>query len=233
MDVFSYTLNEKDILVYRSVFTPVNSNMFAIINNDDQAVVFDPNVDDELLRLFEKRNVNFAHIILTHEHYDHTSGVNWLSEHIKTDVYCQEECATIIANEKMTNPAMVAFKLAEADRKDGGHRYRDFKLSYKPYSIKAGKTFGTRDILRIGELEIKATSTPGHCPGAACYELLAGMVFTGDTLLQCDPTITRFPESNKEDYENIALPYLRSLPKDTIIMPGHGDPFVLNDTNNI
>ena len=59
------------------------------------------------------------------------------------------------------------------------------------------------------------------------------MIFTGDTLLQNNPVILSFRESVKEDYEKIALPYLRELPKDTIIMPGHGDPFILKETKNI
>ena len=59
------------------------------------------------------------------------------------------------------------------------------------------------------------------------------MVFTGDTLLQNNPVILSFRESVKDDYEKIALPYLKALPKDTIIMPGHGDPFILKETKNV
>ena len=59
------------------------------------------------------------------------------------------------------------------------------------------------------------------------------MVFTGDTLIQDTSIITTFPGGNKVDYENITLPYLKRLRKDTIVMPEHGDPFILKDTNNI
>ena len=59
------------------------------------------------------------------------------------------------------------------------------------------------------------------------------ILFSGDTLLQNDAVITRFPESNKEQYLGIALPYLQSLDKNIIVLPGHGDPFVLSETNNI
>ena len=232
MDQFRYRIGKQDILVYRSIFAPVKSNMFVILTGNE-AVVFDPNENEELLTLLKDNSIQKVHILLTHEHYDHTSGVCWLKEHTGADLYCQSDCANVIATERGNNPALIAFVLAAEDKQDGGHRYIDFKASFKPYTIKADKTFEKDDRFVIGGLEFHVVSTPGHCPGATCYELFDKMVFTGDTLLQNDPVILSFRESRKDNYEKIALPYLRSLPKDMIIMPGHGDSFVLKDTKNI
>lgn len=232
MDQFSFRVNNKDILVYRSIFAPVKSNMFVILTGNE-AVVFDPNENEELLKLIKDNNIKRVHILQTHEHYDHTSGVNWLKAHIMADVYCQKDCAAVISTKRGNNPALVALVLADQDKQDGGHRYIDFKETFQPYTIEIDKTFEKEDFFKIGELEFHVTSTPGHCPGAACYRLFEKMVFTGDSLLQNDPVILSFRESVKEDYYNKALPFLRSLPKDTIIMPGHGDPFILKDTKNI
>ena len=232
MDQFSFRINEKSVLVYRSVFAPVNTNMFVLLTGNE-AVVFDPNENEELLQLFKEKNIEKVHILLTHEHYDHTNGVNWLVERTGADLYCQMDCAEVIKTKKGNNPALVALVWADLDRRDGGHRYKDFKERFKPYTIEVDKTFDKEDIVRIGEYEFHVTSTPGHCPGASCYKLFEKLVFTGDTLLQYNPVILSFRESVKEDYEKIALPYLKALPKDTIIMPGHGDPFILKDTNNI
>lgn len=232
MDKFSFRINDRDILVYRSIFAPVKSNMFVILTGKE-AVVFDPNENQELLQLFEEKKIEKVHILQTHEHYDHTSGVNWLKAHTGADVCCQKECADVITTERGNNPALVALVLADQDKQDGGHRYKDFKTHFKPYTIEVDKIFEKEDRFGIGELVFHVVSTPGHCPGAACYELFNKMVFTGDTLLQNNPVILSFRESRKDNYEKIALPYLRSLPKDTIIMPGHGDPFLLSETNNI
>lgn len=232
MDQFRYRIGDQDILVYRSIFAPVKSNMFVIISGNE-AVVFDPNENDELLSLLEEKNIHKVHILLTHEHYDHTSGVNWLQNHTGADLYCQSDCAKVIATEKGNNPALIALVLASEDKQDGGHRYKDFKTSFRPYTIKADKTFEKKDSFTIGDMAFKVTSTPGHCPGSACYIINDDMVFTGDTLLQNDPVIIRFAESRKNIYEQIALPYLQSLKKTMIVMPGHGDPFILSETNNI
>lgn len=232
MNLFSYVINDNNILVYRSVYAPVKSNMFAILTGKD-AVVFDPNVDEGIIDLFQKENIEKVYILLTHGHYDHISGVEWLKEHTGAMVFCQSMCAKRLLNPKRPLVRLVATVLAQQDREDGGHRYQEFKASYKPFTIVADKTFDQEETFTIGNLKFKAISTPGHSEGSACYELFDKIVFTGDTLLQNDPVILRFPGGNKIDYEDISLPYLRGLAKDTVILPGHGDPFILRDTNII
>ena len=232
MDQFSYEIDNKNVLIYRSVYAPVRSNMFVLLTGKE-AVVFDPNENEELLQIFKKRGIEKVHILLTHGHYDHISGVEWLKEHTGADVFCQAMCAKRLMNPERPLARLVAVVLAEEDRKDGGHRYQDFKESYKPFTVTADKTFDKVEKLKIGDFEFKVTSTPGHSEGSACYLLYGIIVFTGDTFLQDNAAITRFPGGNTNDYQNIALPYLRNLPKDAIIMPGHGDPFILKDTKNI
>lgn len=219
-------------MVYRSVYAPVKSNMFTILT-DKETVVFDPNVDEDLLSLFERQNISKVHILLTHGHYDHISGVEWLKDKTSAEVFCQVMCAKRLMNPKRPLARMVALVLHDEDKKDGGHRYLDFKESYKPFIIEADKTFEKKASLMAGDLIFEVTSTPGHSEGSACYSLFGKMVFTGDTLLQDYPVITTFPGGNKAEYEKYAFPYLSSLSKDTIIMPGHGEPFLLKETNNI
>lgn len=224
MDSFQFD----DILVYRSIYAPVKSNMFILLSGSE-AIVFDPNKDEDLLSLFQSKGIEKVHILLTHGHYDHISGVMWLKDHFKADVYCQEKCAERLANKKRPLVRLVAMVLADEDRADGGHRYKDFMAGYKPFTIIPDQTFEKEDNLKIGDFDIKVTSTPGHSEGSACYEINEKLVFTGDTLLQYDPVILRFPGGNKEDYEKVALPYLQSLDKKLIVMPGHGDPFRMAD----
>ena len=195
--------------------------------------MFDPNINEELLELLNSRNIGKVHVLLTHEHYDHTTGVNWLRNKTEVSVYCQEDGAKVLESEKGSSPALVAFVLNREDKKDGGQRYREFKQNYRQEKIPVDITFEKEDEFEIGDLSFKVTSTPGHCPGSACYIMNGGMVFTGDTLLKEVPVITRFQESNETIYKEVTLPYLQSLDKKLIVMPGHGDPFVLGETNNI
>lgn len=228
MDRFSFHINDQDVLVYRSVYAPVKSNMFTLITRNE-AVVIDPNEDENLLIILEDKGVKRIHILLTHGHYDHISGVQWLKDHFDADIFCQEKCADRLMNSKRPLSRLVAMVLAAQDAEDGGHRYQDFKVSYKPFTISADITFDKEERLQIGNLEFKVTSTPGHSEGSSCYQLFDKLVFTGDTLIQDTPVILKFPGGNKEDYYSVAYPFLKSLDKESIIMPGHGDPFVLKD----
>lgn len=232
MDLFSFEIADRKIVVYRSVYAPVKSNMFTILTGNE-AVVFDPNEDEKLIELFKEKGIEKVHILLTHGHFDHISGVMWLKDYTGATVYCQESCAERLMNSKRPLARLVALVLADEDRKDGGSRYPDFKKTYKPFTIIADRTFVDSDSLHIGDLEFEVTSTPGHSEGSACYCLLGKMVFTGDTLIKDTSVITTFPGGNKVDFESITLPYLKKLSKETIVLPGHGDPFILKDTNNI
>lgn len=228
MDRFQYD----DVLIYRSIFTPLKSNMFVLLIGPE-AIVFDPNEDKDLLQLFHEKGIKNVHILLTHGHYDHISGVNWLKNHICADLYCHVKCADRLANSKRPLARLVAVVLANEDKKDGGHRYADFKSTYKPFTLTADKTFEKEDNLIFGNLVFKVLSTPGHSEGSACYILNESIVFTGDTLLQEYPAITKLHGGDTNDYNNIALPFLKSLDKNMIVMPGHGDPFVLGNTKLI
>lgn len=228
MDQLSFNIDDKNILVYRSVYAPVKSNMYTILSGDE-AVIFDPNEDNDLLKLLEEKGIKMVHILLTHGHYDHISGVQSIKEHFMAEVFCQEKCADRLMNSKRPLSRLVAMVLAAQDAEDGGHRYQAFKDSYKPFTITADRTFDKEERLQIGDLKLKGTSTPGHSEGSSCYQLFDKLVFTGDTLIQDTPVILKFPGGKKEDYNSIAYPFLKSLDKESIIMPGHGDPFVLKD----
>lgn len=210
----------------------MNSNMYIIIEGR-KAVVFDPCEDIEAISLFNKKNVEKLTILLTHEHHDHVTGVNMLKKNNNCDVICQKKCCEALFRGWRRAPALTAMVLLQKDREDGGHRYRDFMEGFVPFNIIANITFERETFFSIGELPFRAVSTPGHSPGSSCYMLFDKIVFTGDSLLQNEQVIIRFKDSNADEYKKVTLPFLCSLPSDTIIMPGHGDPFILKDTKNI
>lgn len=214
--------------IYRFRYEPVDSNMwFLPVGNS--GFVFDPNISEELLALFNDYGTTSVQIILTHEHYDHTTGVEWLQKQIEAKLFCQEDCAKYIASGKGNSPRLVAMALKTKDMVDGGHRCDDFMAAYKPYTLKADETFGEKGTIVIDKVSFDCYSTPGHSPGSACYILDNKYVFTGDSLIQNTPTILRFRTSNQDLYERVTLPFLKSLNKNMLVFPGHGEPFKINE----
>lgn len=81
----------------------------------------------------------------------------------------------------------------------------------------------------MGTGTIFFVSTPGHTAGSCCIIWNDTTVFTGDSLLLNTPTITRLPGGSTKQYKNITLPFLKSLPRDMFVLPGHGPEFRMAD----
>lgn len=221
-------VNNTSWMVYRFPYEPVDSNMF-FIPDGETGIVFDPNENEELLKLFQEYGTKHIVIVLTHEHYDHTNGTPWLQSKIESKIFCQTNCADSIASKRGNDPKLVAFVLAAKDSKDGGHRYKDFKSAFKKYTLQADETFEGEGILKVGGIEMKCYSKPGHSPGSTIFIWGEQYVFTGDSLIQNSPTVLRFPESDRNLYNNITRPFLKSLDKNMLVFPGHGEPFIINE----
>lgn len=231
MDKFKIVLkNGKSLDVYRSVYTPVRSNMFILLKSPE-ALVIDPHQSEEALELLRVHHIQKVTILLSHEHFDHTSGVNWLRARIPCRVIANRTCAEIVTVRRNNNPMLVALVLAEKDKKDNGHRYADFKRTFTPYTVKVDTPFNTPCEFSLLGLSVKAVQTPGHSPGSWCLVVEESLVITGDSLIKDTAVVNRFPESNADDYLHITLPYLKSLDSGLWVLPGHFDPFKMKDNN--
>ena len=228
MHQYTISVHNLPLEIYRFRYEPVDSNMW-FIPVGSSGFVFDPNISEDLLPIFKKNGTTKVQIVLTHEHYDHTAGVQWLQNQIEAIVFCQEDCSKYIASGKGTSPRRVAMALKTKDLVDGGHRCDDFMAAYRPYALKADETFDEKGKVVIDDVSFDCYSTPGHSPGSACYILDDKYVFTGDSLIQNTPTILRFRTSNKDSYERVTLPFLRLLDKNMLVFPGHGEPFKINE----
>lgn len=194
--------------------------MFAIVSND-QVLTIDANISPESVSFIEEHLDKHWTAIFTHEHFDHISGINLLRQ--KTDV-------TIISSEQSS--------------KNFSHTRRNMSAHYEALFVMRdsatqelarsivpnGYTAKEADVQFSGELSftwqnipISLYSTPGHTKGSACICIAKTNLFTGDTLVNGFPAITKLPGGSRQDYANIALPFIQSQPENTIVFPGHGD----------
>jgi len=216
-----------NLVIYRSVFKYINSNMY-IFSEGESALIIDPHESKELLDLLrETQNIT---VILTHEHADHISGVFWLQKHFPCKIICSQNCAKYIANEKCVRPILISFILEEQDKINGTNLLEEFKRKVIPHTYKADITFEDALIEQWGGHRLEFFKILGHSPGSCGVIMDNKLAFMGDSLMKDLPVITRFPGGNKKTYINETLPFLeQKLKKDMIIMPGHGNPFLLND----
>jgi glyoxylase-like metal-dependent hydrolase (beta-lactamase superfamily II) len=204
--------------------------MFLILRATE-ALVIDPHQNEEALALLDAHQIQHVTILLSHEHFDHTSGVNWLRAHYPCKVITNRKCAEVVAVRRNNNPMLVALVLAENDKADGGNRYAEFKKTFQPYTVETDEVYDPPCEFKAAGLSFNAVQTPGHSPGSWCLTVEDTLVITGDTLIKDTAVVDRFPESSVEDYRKITLPFLRSLDPELWVLPGHFDPFKMKDNN--
>ncbi|MFJ4921489.1 MBL fold metallo-hydrolase [Streptomyces sp. NPDC088725] len=79
--------------------------------------------------------------------------------------------------------------------------------------------------LTVAGITLTVLHTPGHAPGAVClYAPELSTVFTGDTLFQGGPGATGRSYSDFPTIVSSIRDRLLTLPPDTVVRTGHGDP---------
>ncbi len=212
--------------IKRYVFEYADSNMYVIAKNR-HALVIDPNISENALQYLQVNNVSEITVLLTHEHYDHTSGLTWLCGKFKCTVICQTETDKSLRGGKNSRPIIVASaRMNKLPRSELRQIVSDLPQNY---SYKPDTTFTDEFNISWQGHKIHMISTPGHSKGSCCIEIDDNVVATGDSLILNVPVITRFLGGSLEQYENITAPYLRKVKDNVMILPGHGKMFFMKE----
>ena len=224
-------LNVNGFPVFRLVHDIIASNTYILKISPSHAVIVDPHDNAELIPFLKQSGITDITVLLTHEHPDHTCGIPLLKPHFQVRLICSDPCANSIADRRNNRPILLCFVLSQQDRLNGKKRSDDYRKNWKSYECQTDISFTTEYCLETGGESFHFVSTPGHSPGSCCI-LWKNAVFTGDSLLGDNmPTITRFPGGNMMHYQNITIPFLKNLPAETLVFPGHGDPFPIEQSS--
>ena len=203
------------IKVLRFVNTPVPSNTYLLVKAG-RCVAIDPGsreqaaVRDYIL----EQGLTLDYIILTHEHFDHCWGVNYLLEYFPA-------CKTVATKH-----------CAEWVERPWNYFNQLYYNSDESYQIgKVDVIVEEIDWKMVwGDVPVLFINTPGHSDKGMCIEI-GGSLFTGDTILyQTKPFLKKKYGASREVLKQSIEKIYRSYPGDTKVFPGHGEPFVLKDT---
>ncbi len=93
------------------------------------------------------------------------------------------------------------------------------------YPVAPDRELADGDRIELGDIEIHVLHTPGHSPGAcSLYVPALGTVLTGDTLFNGGPGATGRSFSDFPTIVASIRDRLLTLPPETIVLTGHGDP---------
>ena len=172
-----------------------------------EVVVVDPAWEiDRLLDHIAERGYALTAALATHYHPDHVGG--GMGGHNIAGV------AELLGK----NPVKVHVHRAEAAgvRKVTGLSESDL------VKVDSG------DRLRVGNIEVEFLHTPGHTPGSQCFRVKNTLV-SGDTLFIDGCGRVDLPGSDPQEMYH-SLQKLKSLPDDTLVLPGHNYSAVPNAT---
>lgn len=214
--------------LYRFTMPVIDSNMY-VLPIGKSWLIIDPCLSRGAGQLLAGCEVIDCLVLLTHEHYDHISGVNWLRERLKCEVVCSKICAEQIKDPKKNSSAY--FEALFIDR-DEETQKQISNMADKSYSCKADVTYAGRLEFQWNGLDIELGEAPGHSPGSQIIRINQTNYFTGDYLIPGEKVITRLPGGSKRKYEAVTKPYLQDIEPDSMIFPGHGEPSVLSEMSN-
>lgn len=200
------------------VNSPVPSNTYLISKeNTSSCIVIDPGSKEEsvLMAYVNEKGLSVDYIILTHEHFDHCWGVNELIEKTEARVVCTQNC-----KDKVIQPSNYFNKFYFNSEEEYGVNRVDLTIEELGY------------ILKWHGVDISFMETKGHSQGSMCISM-GNALFTGDTLLlNTKPVLLKRLGSSKVDYEESLINIFSIYAGDTLIYPGHGSQFKLQEARS-
>lgn len=174
-----------------------------IISDGEGVMVVDPSCEvDRILLALEGKVPDV--IVLTHHHYDHMGAAAVLREATGAKVIASDADAPFVETPKS-----------------------DFMKTADPCPVDLRVNNG--DVVKLGNMEWKVISTPGHTPGSMCLFLIPQfgnhpqglpVLITGDTLFAGTVGRTDF-EGGSMEQMRASVKKLAYLPDDVAVLPGH------------
>ena len=172
-----------------------------------EAALIDPGDEvDELLAAVRDLDVDVRHILLTHAHIDHITGVARAKDAFNAPVYLHRD-DLILYDAVVQQGEMFGFKVRPQPAPD---------------------VFYDSTPIVFGDYEVRVHHTPGHCPGGVCLAIGRtgpsgpAQLFVGDTLFAGSIGRTDLLGGDYETLMRSITEVLFPLGDEAIVRPGHG-----------
>ena len=203
--------------IRRFVSGLLSSNMY-VVREGDHAIVIDPFRD-----VSPARGLTVDRILLTHEHYDHISGVNLWKEATGAPVLCSAACAENVRDPRKNLAAL----FREFCELQTWIPLREVPPFDPAYACSADDAFTDELSFEWRGHRWRLFEAPGHSQGSVGILLDGQALFSGDSLLEREKTVWRLPGGSKKQWLERGEPRLNALPAGIRVYPGHFDSFIL------
>lgn len=173
-----------------------------------QAVYIDPGDEvDQLLAFIAREQLQVTHILLTHAHVDHVSGVAEAKRTLAVPILLHQDDLFLYQNAVRTG-MMFGLTVEEPPPVD--------------------QFYDGEGPIVFGDYEVRVAHTPGHCPGGVCLAVSKKgdpgppCLFVGDSLFAGSIGRTDLPGGNYDALLQAITGVLFTFPDDSIVYSGHG-----------
>ena len=202
--------------VERFINELMTSNCYVVYDEDTKrCLVIDPASEKSLreIQFIEEKGLALDYIILTHEHTDHTWGVNALIDNYQiVKIVCSELCKKALNRE-----AKIYFQLYYDNP---NYTYNVERIDCTTEELGWKMEWCSHKIVFI--------PTPGHSPGSVCIAI-DNFLFGGDTLMPFKPFIKKRNGGSMEQLKDSIDKLEKSYAPSTIVYPGHGESGKLSE----
>jgi glyoxylase-like metal-dependent hydrolase (beta-lactamase superfamily II) len=190
---------------------PIQTNCYILACESTMAAaVIDPAWDGRsILAAADDGGWQITHILLTHAHFDHVAGLDDLKNLCGAPIYAHQDAANALGEAAMS----AAF----------------FGLRI-PSPPPADELLTDGQVIEVGDLKVQVIYTPGHAPGHVSFHIAQYRVlFDGDVLFEDGIGRTDLPGSDHATLMRTIRERLLTLPDETRVFPGHGEPTTIGD----
>lgn len=202
--------------IARFIFQLFGINTYIVWNHDGgECAIVDPGMTSEeeeqaITNFVMKHNLKIVHLINTHIHIDHVAGNQFVIDtaNVSTEAHHGDDFLSkgIASQAKMFNLNV---------RTDGAE-------------ISVGLDDG--DEIKIGNEVLKVLHVPGHSPGSiALYDAQDGWLISGDALFEGSIGRTDLAGGSMPMLLHSIKTKLLTLPDETVVYPGHGNPTTIGN----
>lgn len=197
--------------ITRFVLNPFQENTYLVYDQvSREAIVVDPGMYYEeenkaVDKFLADNKLRLTGIVNTHLHLDHCFGAEYL---------------------KQKYGAGLAAHKADAPLGDSlPAQCRRFGIKDRDKGVTIDRELVDGDVISIGDNELKVIHVPGHSPGGiALYCAAQHFVLVGDSLFNGSIGRTDLEGGNHATLIGAITDGLLSLPDDTTVLSGHGEP---------
>lgn len=189
----------------------LSSNMYVAVEGN-HAIVIDPCRDTSAAE-----GLIVDKIILTHEHYDHISGVNLWKERTGAKILCSRACAENISSPRRN----LSNHFQEFCELQTWVKLEELPQSDPAYSCAADESFEDEMRFEWRGHAWHLFEMPGHSLGSVGILLDGAHFFSGDSLLENCEIELRMVGGSRKKWKEIGEPRLKMIPSGISVYPGH------------